>query len=556
MLAIVSALQQWRHWLEGAEITVVTDHDSLRVFRTKAEQPARMLRFLDMIQHYNVRIVYRPGKANVLADWLSRPEEGAMTLLHGMDVYEYGFMVDDAERGDGAGSGSSSDGTELDNAVRREPIQHLRDLRWVDIQVIFEHLALGSTPPPNLQPDWISQHFIVHENALYLVQNQVLRKVLAHGDLLKIAVSKHERLGHASAGTTIREVSKNHWHPDLELIVYEAFKTCASCELMKKPTAVPEGLTPIPPAPPLSRWAIDHSGPIGQMHLLNTIEYATGWACSSWVPSTAAAFVVQHLEAQRLIFGPPKQLISDNAGSFVGDELGAWLKKYGVELLNTSPYHPRTNGRVERFHGVIKDILARQAIDNPNAGIKVMLQDALNIYNRREQETGYSPYFLMFGVAPSFPLDQPPTLAPYVREPSPQEEVQFAQELVATDAAGHARRESTSMRASRSQIRAYLQEKKAHHRVYGKGDWVLRQRERKHKQEPFYDGPWLVVNCHAGNTYTLASPGGIKLNNRYNGTRLFPAYVRDGHPVRSLWYASKRLLEQDRQRIRESVGGI
>jgi hypothetical protein len=67
-------------------------------------------------------------------------------------------------------------------------------------------------------------------------------------------------------------------------------------------------------------------------------------------------------------------------------------------------------------------------------------------------------------------------------------------------------------------------------------------RQRKHKHEPYYDGPWAVVGCYSGNTYTLRSPGGIVLDNKYNGLNLFPAYVQNGHPVRSLWYASKQML--------------
>lgn len=57
------------------------------------------------------------------------------------------------------------------------------------------------------------------------------------------------------------------------------------------------------------------------------------------------------------------------------------------------------------------------------------------------------------------------------------------------------------------------------------------------------------------NTYKLRSPGGIlfQAGMKYNGTNLFPAYVRDGHPVRCFWYASKRLLNEDRARMNRSV---
>jgi hypothetical protein len=62
-----------------------------------------------------------------------------------------------------------------------------------------------------------------------------------------------------------------------------------------------------------------------------------------------------------------------------------------------------------------------------------------------------------------------------------------------------------------------------------------------------------VVSCHDNNTYQLRSPGGVLLNNRYNGTNLFPAYVTNGHPVRSLWYASKQTLQRNRNRLKSAI---
>ncbi|KAI0992947.1 hypothetical protein K3495_g15237 [Podosphaera aphanis] len=71
LLGILLSIQHWRHWVEGGDITVVTDHESLKTISTKTDQPPRILRFLDTLEHYNIRILFRPGKANVLADYLS-----------------------------------------------------------------------------------------------------------------------------------------------------------------------------------------------------------------------------------------------------------------------------------------------------------------------------------------------------------------------------------------------------------------------------------------------------------------------------------------------------
>ncbi|KAI0991781.1 hypothetical protein K3495_g16406, partial [Podosphaera aphanis] len=52
LLGILLSLQHWWHWVEGGDVTVITDHESLKTISTKTEQPNRILRFLDAIEHY------------------------------------------------------------------------------------------------------------------------------------------------------------------------------------------------------------------------------------------------------------------------------------------------------------------------------------------------------------------------------------------------------------------------------------------------------------------------------------------------------------------------
>jgi hypothetical protein len=392
----------------------------------------------------------------------------------------------------------------------------------------------------------------VHQQ-LFRLSDQTLLRVPTYAELVNVAFEFHSRQGHCTAGLSIRELSKRWWHPELALAVYDAVLKCPQCQLMKKPDPTPQGLTPITPSEPLTRWGIDHTGPINGMHMLNAIEYATGWGECLWVNDTKAQTTCEHLEALRVRFGPLKELISDNGTSFVNEIVEAWLKQHGIRHLRSSPAHPRTNGRVERFNGVVKDILHKVQLDNPTWTPEKALWRSVYIYNRRPGPHGYSPYFPMYGVPPT--ERAPQHTQPYIREPSQAEEIAFAQDLVRRQHATTERHYVASLKASRDAIRARLQEGKALHRIYMVGDWVLKVRHRATKHEPFYDGPWLVRTVHRGSTYSLASPGGITLESRYNGALLYPAYVTDGHPERSLWYANKRLLEQDRQRQLEAVDG-
>src|SRR5258708_34200008 len=76
-LAVVRSLQHWRHWLEGTKIPIenLTDHKNLEYFTKPRVLNRRQLRWVDMLNHYNYHITYRPGTQNRAADALSRRAE-------------------------------------------------------------------------------------------------------------------------------------------------------------------------------------------------------------------------------------------------------------------------------------------------------------------------------------------------------------------------------------------------------------------------------------------------------------------------------------------------
>ncbi|GJX24288.1 putative nucleotidyltransferase, ribonuclease H [Tanacetum coccineum] len=70
--AVVFALKIWRHYLYGTKCTVFTDHKSLQHILDQKELNMRQRRWLELLSDYDIR--YHPGKANVVADALSRKE--------------------------------------------------------------------------------------------------------------------------------------------------------------------------------------------------------------------------------------------------------------------------------------------------------------------------------------------------------------------------------------------------------------------------------------------------------------------------------------------------
>jgi hypothetical protein len=69
---MVHALKTWRHYLYGQKCDVYTDHKSLKYIFTQLELNMRQQIWLELIKDYEVEIHYHPGKANVVANALSR----------------------------------------------------------------------------------------------------------------------------------------------------------------------------------------------------------------------------------------------------------------------------------------------------------------------------------------------------------------------------------------------------------------------------------------------------------------------------------------------------
>ena len=101
-------------------------------------------------------------------------------------------------------------------------------------------------------------------------------------------------------------------------------------------------------------------------------------------------------------------------------------------------------------------------------------QQALNSYNRYPNSSGFAPIFLALGIS----REESP--GPYVPELTLSEEAALATDLVKIQnpRIQNARLNVANGKAARDEIRSYLQEKKAQLRIFGKGDWVLRQRNR------------------------------------------------------------------------------
>eukprot|EP00253_Pinus_taeda_P010463 PITA_10463 len=156
--------------------------------------------------------------------------------------------------------------------------------------------------------------------------------------------------------------------------------------------------------------ALDFVGPINlpsnqRTYILVETEYVTKWVEAETLPRATEDSVIQFLLHLFVRYGLPREVIIDGGPQFVGHKLAATLNNYHVQHKITTPYHPQANGQVESSNKVIESILTKNVASH-RRDWAARLPEALWAYRTTwRSTTDYSPYHLVFGKQPIFPIE-------------------------------------------------------------------------------------------------------------------------------------------------------
>ncbi|CAM8959623.1 unnamed protein product [Rhodiola kirilowii] len=388
LLAVVFALEKFRSYLLGTKVTVFSDHVAIRYLMTKKEAKPRLIRWILLLQEFDVEIKDKKGIENTVADHLSRP------------------VRDEEPRA----------------ITETFPDEHLfalsAKLPWY--APIVNYLVGGTFPPSfskaqcmKLRHD--ARFYVWDDPYLWKIGvDQLLRRCIPDIEIASVVSFCHEHAcgGHFGPRRIARKIlDSGFFWPSVFRDSYEHCRRCDRCQRVGNISARNEmPQVPILVSDVFDIWGIDFMGPFpiscGFAYILVAVDYVSKWVEAIATRCDDAKTVVDFLRANIFCrYGVPKAIISDQGTHFCNRMMASTLKHDHVHHRTSTAYHPQTNGQAEISNREIKGILEKM-VKPTRKDWSQRLNDALWAYRTAyKTPIGTSPFMLIYGKACHLPVE-------------------------------------------------------------------------------------------------------------------------------------------------------
>lgn len=197
--------------------------------------------------------------------------------------------------------------------------------------------------------------------------------------------------------TRMKELARSYcWWKNIDKDIEEIVKSCEPCQRWKSnPKKAPihcweEAKNPF------DRVHVDYAGPFqGKMFFL-LVDSFTKWLEVIVVSNSTTESTIKSCRGIFSTFGIPSILVSDHGAQFMSEDFQIFLKNNGIAHKCGAPYHPATNGQVERYVQMVKQKL--KCLEEEKGDIHLKVCQILMDYRRLvHPATGLSPAMSMFG---------------------------------------------------------------------------------------------------------------------------------------------------------------
>ncbi|KAJ9561559.1 hypothetical protein OSB04_006719 [Centaurea solstitialis] len=368
LAAVVFALKLWRHYLYGVKCTIYTDHKSLRYFLDQPNLNMRQRRWLDVVKDYDCEILYHPGKANVVADALSRKTHHVLLRVPLMRLTVTTSLFDLIRQ-------SQADAIKVENQ-KKERIKGQLPQLVTDSRGLLTRFGRVWVP----------------------VTGEARQTLLDEAHKSKFSI-------HPGATKMYRDLKTDYWWPGMKRDVARYVERYLTCLRVKAEHQRPHGkLQPLD----IPVWKWEHI----RMDLITKLPRTPRSNDAIWVivdrltksahfiaireSSSAEALADIYVKEIVARHGVPVTIISDRDVRFTSRFWGKFHEDLGTRLQFSTAFHPQTDGQSERTIQTLEDMLRACVLDFGGSWDTYLPLAEFSYNNSFHASIGMPPYEMLY----------------------------------------------------------------------------------------------------------------------------------------------------------------
>ncbi|MCG7879813.1 MAG: RNase H-like domain-containing protein, partial [Candidatus Thiodiazotropha endolucinida] len=418
LLAVVNYVKHFRHYLYGKQFLLRTDHGSLKWIMNFKNPEGQIARWLEIFSAYDMKIEHRAGRLHKNADGLSRQTCKQCGLDCTKSEKSPNLRV---SRIEALTHTSDNESGSLDLRAEQDEDD--------DIHSVKEWITKGARPDSKdimdrsyfLKSLWSQWERLAMRDNLLVRRWDILETDQINWQVVVPLKQRRTILnfshdvkssGHLGIKKTLGKVRQRFYWPGLQNDVRTYVNGCETCARRKGPSRTKKAPMVITRSGyPMERIAVDILGELpqtesGNKYILVVADYFTKWTESfpmqNMEASTVAEIMVKEIISR---YGVPRKIHSDQGRQFVSKLFKEMCQLLQIEKTQTTPYHPESDGMVERFNRTLCTMLSA-FVDENHRNWDKQLPFVMMAYRAAEHETtGISPNKMMLGRETTTPIE-------------------------------------------------------------------------------------------------------------------------------------------------------